>query len=118
MSMDYEVTIESRVPGAVLEDAERFLEELATAGDGLDREPTLGVDEPRRQVLATIAVDAADGRDAHDAALEVFDAAWAEAFGDATTPILAIRCRPASEAALAAAAEADEEEELEPADAG
>lgn len=110
--MTYEVSIEAGVAVDLVDQGDRLLDELESAADGLEREPTLRGNEDTGQVQVVLTLDAQDGRDAHDAALEVWDAWWEECFGDATSPVLHITAKPVRGRAAARA-----EEELETADA-
>lgn len=113
--MMYVVGIEARCYGDPDVDWMALLDALE--GVDADLRPNVSPGE-NQMLLAQLQVDASDGRDAHDAALEVYDEAWETAFpGMAPGPVLVIKCLPGQMAGQAAGrAEEDDAAELAEAD--
>jgi hypothetical protein len=87
---DYQVTIEAQGYGDAEDDGEAFL--AAVEGLGMEPTPVCGIDDEKGMLMVTFELGAADAREAHDEALDVWSGVWEEAFPDMAPPqTLAIR---------------------------
>lgn len=93
--MNYQVSVEAKVSGDLLDDADLLTAAIEEVAPGLVPEPAIQGNQEMRMLRLVFVLDAQSGIDAHEEGFAVWRSAWDHAFPEmGETEALAITARP------------------------